>query len=99
ARPGDILCADLDNRFIVVDRVKKTVRWSFRPDDAKWSHDDDLVPGHRVFDVLGEVGRITTLSEEDSGLSSRNPNHGINGDSSRSKIYFNDLEIYAARNS
>ncbi|MEM1936650.1 MAG: hypothetical protein QXV14_02530 [Candidatus Caldarchaeum sp.] len=50
ARPGDILCADLDNRFIVVDRVKKTVRWSFRPDDAKWSH--DFMPSRDLQDML-----------------------------------------------
>ncbi|MCS6769288.1 MAG: hypothetical protein NZ570_02485, partial [Candidatus Caldarchaeum sp.] len=49
-RPGDVLCADLDNRFVVVDRVKKTVRWSFRPDDAKWSH--DLMPTSDFQDVL-----------------------------------------------
>lgn len=39
ARPGDVVCADLDNRYIVVDRESKTVRWSFRLDDAVWSHD------------------------------------------------------------
>ncbi|GBC69042.1 hypothetical protein HRbin01_00733 [archaeon HR01] len=39
AVPGDIICADMDNRFTVVDRVTGSVKWSMRPDDARWSHD------------------------------------------------------------
>jgi hypothetical protein len=39
AEPGDVICADLDNRFVLVDRKTKRVKWEYRPDDAKWSHD------------------------------------------------------------
>jgi len=64
ARPGDVLCADLDNKFIVVDRVKKVVRWSYRPVDAVWSH--DIMPTDDFEDVLttdygtGYLRRITS---------------------------------------
>ncbi|MEM2238183.1 MAG: hypothetical protein QXR26_03730 [Candidatus Caldarchaeum sp.] len=50
ARPGDVLCADRDNRFIVVDRARKIVRWSYRPADAVWSH--DLMPTKDFQDML-----------------------------------------------
>ncbi|MEM0441384.1 MAG: hypothetical protein QXY84_00810 [Candidatus Caldarchaeum sp.] len=39
ANPGDVVCAALDNRFIVVDRVTKAVKLSCKPPDAFWSHD------------------------------------------------------------
>jgi hypothetical protein len=39
AEPGDVICADLDNRFVLVDRKTKRVKWSYRPHDARWSHD------------------------------------------------------------
>lgn len=39
AEAGDIICADRDNNYIVVDRDTKRVKWSFKPDDAEWSHD------------------------------------------------------------
>jgi hypothetical protein len=46
ARPGDIICADLDNRYIVVDRRTRRVKWSYRPPDARWSHDALLTTDH-----------------------------------------------------
>ncbi|MDW8084421.1 MAG: hypothetical protein RMI49_04405 [Candidatus Caldarchaeum sp.] len=49
AKPGDVVCADLDNRFIVVDRQTKTVKWSHGPKDAVWSH--DFLPT-RSFDAV-----------------------------------------------
>ncbi|MEM0451028.1 MAG: PQQ-binding-like beta-propeller repeat protein [Nitrososphaerota archaeon] len=39
AEPGDVICADLDNNFLLVDRKTRRVKWSYRPPDAKWSHD------------------------------------------------------------
>ncbi len=39
AKPGDVVCADLDNNFVLVDRKTKRVKWSHRPADARWSHD------------------------------------------------------------
>lgn len=39
ARPGDIICADMDNRYVVVDRKTRRVKWSYKPPDARWSHD------------------------------------------------------------
>ncbi len=39
AEPGDVICADLDNNFVLVDRETKSVKWSHRPPDARWSHD------------------------------------------------------------
>lgn len=39
AKPGDIVCADLDNRYIVIDRKTKSVKWSTGFPDAKWAHD------------------------------------------------------------
>jgi hypothetical protein len=39
AEPGDVICADLDNNFILVDRRTRRVKWSHRPADARWSHD------------------------------------------------------------
>ncbi|MCS7133495.1 MAG: PQQ-binding-like beta-propeller repeat protein [Candidatus Caldarchaeum sp.] len=66
AKPGDILCADLDNRFIVVDRATKTVKWFYRPDDAVWSH--DMMPT-RNFDAV-----LTT--DYGSGLLRKIDGHG-----------------------
>jgi hypothetical protein len=39
AEPGDVICADLDNRFVLVDRKTKRVKWDYRPREARWSHD------------------------------------------------------------
>ncbi len=39
AEPGDVICADLDNNFLLVDRETKEVKWRHRPADARWSHD------------------------------------------------------------
>jgi hypothetical protein len=39
AEPGDVICADLDNRFVLVDRKTKRVKWDYKPHDARWSHD------------------------------------------------------------
>ncbi|MEN3048162.1 MAG: hypothetical protein ABDH63_05220 [Candidatus Caldarchaeales archaeon] len=39
AQPGDVLCADLDNNYVLVSRRGRNVKKVARPDDAKWSHD------------------------------------------------------------
>ncbi len=39
AEPGDVICADLDNNFVLVDRRTRRVKWNLRPYDARWSHD------------------------------------------------------------
>jgi len=39
AEPGDILCADRENRYVVIGRGSREVKWSWRPEDAGWSHD------------------------------------------------------------
>ncbi|MCS6788129.1 MAG: hypothetical protein NZ733_02415 [Aigarchaeota archaeon] len=39
AQPGDVICADLDNNYVLVPRKGRNVRLIARPSDAKWSHD------------------------------------------------------------
>ena len=42
AEPGDLVCADMDNRLIVVDRDKKEVRNVLKIRDTRWLH--DIIP-------------------------------------------------------
>ena len=42
---GDIVCADRDNRWILVDRDSKEVKWSLTQDDVGWAHDILLAKG------------------------------------------------------
>jgi len=39
AEAGDIICADRDNRWILIDRDKKEVKWTLTQPDADWAHD------------------------------------------------------------
>ncbi|MCI4438081.1 MAG: hypothetical protein JHC33_14845 [Ignisphaera sp.] len=39
---GDIICADKDGRWVVIDRDSKKVKWSLYIEDAQWPH--DIVP-------------------------------------------------------
>jgi len=42
AQLGDIVCADMDNRLIVIDREKKAVKNVINIPDARWLH--DIIP-------------------------------------------------------
>jgi hypothetical protein len=78
ARPGDVVCADLDNRFIVVDRVRKVVKWGFRPPDAVWSH--DFMPTGDFQDMLVTDygnGYLRRITHEGKTVWSRNLGKGL----------------------
>jgi len=42
AQPGDIVCADRDNRLVVIDRDRRAVKKAISIPDAKWLH--DIIP-------------------------------------------------------
>ncbi|MEM1945874.1 MAG: hypothetical protein QW614_01385 [Candidatus Caldarchaeum sp.] len=87
ARPGDVLCADRDNRFIVVDRVRKVVRWSYRPSDAVWSH--DFMPTKDFQDMLTTDygnGYLRRINHEGKAVWSLNLGKGL---AKLSRIYGN----------
>jgi len=39
AQPGDVICADMDNKLIVIDREKSVVKRAITIPGAKWLHD------------------------------------------------------------
>jgi len=39
AKPGDIICADRDNRWIVIDRDSREIKWTLSLEDTGWAHD------------------------------------------------------------
>ncbi|MEM3095618.1 MAG: PQQ-binding-like beta-propeller repeat protein [Nitrososphaerota archaeon] len=78
ARPGDLICADRDNRFIVVDRRSKRIKWSFRPADARWSHDSLLTADHEGLIITDyATGYIRRIDFEGRVVWSRNLGKGL----------------------
>jgi hypothetical protein len=50
AAPGDLLCADRDNRYILIDRATKRAKWSLKLPDAGWAH--DALPTRDLKDLI-----------------------------------------------
>ncbi len=78
ARPGDIICADMDNRYVIVDHKTRRVKWSYRPPDARWSHDALLtadLEGLIVTDYL--TGYLRRIRFDGKVVWSRNLGKGV----------------------